>query len=388
MWSSADRLGFGDRGLLPSGVPQVNFGPRQGVHAVAVNLWSFHTWAFGGVVLVLLALWGCLGAPTPLGVAPARRRRRARAAELLLLLGHREHLAALEGDRPLRPLLLRAAAGAARDLRGGGRGARVVVASMGARVTGRGGARHERDRHDRRDRGRARRTRRTGAAVRGARDRHREVAIPRSCSSPASTSGRRCSTATRSTPRTRTDTLYAVGTANRDLELVAHYPEHTPYRLVACAYDAQAPLGSHRFPEDAPATQAIVTGKGARAQRLHVATRPPTASRCTRWSNRTRPATAPSRSQRARSGPRRRCGRRRPANRRPSPCGSTPRAVARGRHRRRHDQRPGRTRHCASDALTQRPGVGEGAASLVVRAGPDRGRRRGRAAPGADVHQS
>ncbi len=50
-------------------------------------------------------------------------------------------------------------------------------------------------------------------------------------------------------------------------------PDHTPYRLVACGYDAQAPLGSRRFPEDAPATQALVTGEGAQAQRLRVATR-------------------------------------------------------------------------------------------------------------------
>ncbi len=69
---------------------------------------------------------------------------------------------------------------------------------------------------------------------------------------------------------TRTGTVYAVSTGNRDLDLVGHYQAHAPYRVVACAYDAQAPLGSHQFPDDVPATQALVTGEGARAQRLHV----------------------------------------------------------------------------------------------------------------------
>src|SRR5262249_36518158 len=58
LWSSTDRLGFGYRGLLPSGVPQTYFGPRQGLHGVVDNLWSLNLWAFGGAALAILALVG------------------------------------------------------------------------------------------------------------------------------------------------------------------------------------------------------------------------------------------------------------------------------------------------------------------------------------------
>ena len=387
MWSSADRLGFGERGLLPSGVPQVSFGPRQGVHAVAVNLWSFRSWAFGGVVLALLALWGALVAPTPFGVAAARRRRRARAAELLLLLGHREHLAALERDRPLRPLLLRAVAGAARHLRGGGRGACVVVASMGARGTGCGGARHERDRYDRRDRGRARRTRRTGAAVRDARGRHRDVRSgarvpPRRVhrdvgarpllGRPATRARTRCTRSARGTatsswsrasPSTRRTGWSRAGTTHR------RRSDHTG-----------SPRTRRRRRRSSPARARRRSASASRRD-------PPRASRCTRSSNRTRPATG---TLEVAAGTFRASAPLRPSDARPT-----------GRGHRAGDpaglslegdvgdvtteHRAGRaTAHRHADAPTRR---GEAAASLVVGAGPDRGRRRDRAAPGADLHQ-
>ena len=273
LWSTSDRLGFGDRGLLASGVPQVHFGPRQGLHAVAVNLWSLHTWAFGGVVLVFLALCG---------VAALRHRPESFplvAVAVVVPVGYVffwgiANISLLSkaidrfGPYYFVPLLVPLAIFGVEGAVSVWSWRRWVLVALGAVaiVTTAIG---------------------TGDAVSFSLAERDARAQPYDALSTVTGHARPAlvllpgefvgtSVIDRSSVDTdrSTRTLYAVGSGNVDLELLAHYLGHTPYRLAACTYSAQAPLGSHQFPDDVTPSEALVTGRGARARRLHITTRP------------------------------------------------------------------------------------------------------------------
>jgi hypothetical protein len=57
-WSSADKLGFGPRGLDPSAVPDLDFTLRHGVKGALAHLWALRTWSFGGFALLAAAALG------------------------------------------------------------------------------------------------------------------------------------------------------------------------------------------------------------------------------------------------------------------------------------------------------------------------------------------
>jgi hypothetical protein len=269
LWSSTDRLGLGDRGLLPSGVPQTYFGPRQGVHAVAVNLWSLRTWAFGGLVLAFLAV---------LGAYTLRRRHEVLplvAVAVVVPFGYLFFWGianisllskALDRFGPyyfvplLVPLAVFGVEGAVRVWMWR-EWVLVVLAAVALVSTGIG-------MHDAVS---------TALGERDARAQPYDTlatitsrAHPSLVFLPGDYIGTSVLDRYTVDTHTSTDDLYAASTGNADLDLVQHYPSHTPYRVVACSYDAQAPLGSHQFPADVPASQALVTGTGARAERLHV----------------------------------------------------------------------------------------------------------------------
>jgi hypothetical protein len=268
LWSSTDRLGFGYRGLLPSGIPQTYFGARQGVHAVAANLWALRDWAFGGLVLVLLAV---------LGVYALHRRADALAlaavavvvpfgylffwglANIALLSKAVDRFGPYYFVPVLVPLAVLGVEGA-RQVWAWHRWALVALAVVALTTTGIGlgdavsTALGERD---------ARAQPYDLLAAATDRDRPALVFLPgdyvgttvldRYTLSPG--------------PPTNDD-VYVVANGNVDLALLDRYPGHVPYRLAGCAFTAQTPLGSHRFPRGTEPSQALVTGRGARLERL------------------------------------------------------------------------------------------------------------------------
>jgi hypothetical protein len=271
LWSSTDRLGFGDRGLLPSGVPQTYFGPRQGVHAVAVNLWSLRTWAFGGLVLAFLAV---------VGAYTLRRRHEVLplvAVAVVVPFGYlffwgiaNISLLSKAIDRfgpyyfvPLLvPLAVFGVEGAVRVWTWR-EWVLVVLVAGGLVTTGIG-------MHDAVS---------TALGERDARAQPYDAlstitdhSNPLLVFIPGDYIGTSVLDRYTVDTHTFTDDLFAVSNGNADIDLIGQYRLFAPYRLAACRYDGQAPLGSHRFPTDAPASQALVTGNGARLERLHVTT--------------------------------------------------------------------------------------------------------------------
>jgi hypothetical protein len=271
LWSSTDRLGFGDRGLLPSGVPQVHFGPRQGVHAVAVNLWALHSWAFGGVVLAVLAVVGVCAQWRRPGAVPLAAVAVVVPAGYLFFWGIANiSLLSKAIDRfgpyyfvpVLVPLAVFGVEGAAL-VWAWRRWVLVALTAIALVTTGFGMAD-------------------AVAAALGERDARTQpydvlTSITRGPGHalvflPGDYIGTSVLNRYTLDASTTTHDVYAVDDDNRAIALVQSRPEDTPYRLAACDYTAETPLGSHQYPRTAAPSEALVTGSGARAQRLHLVT--------------------------------------------------------------------------------------------------------------------
>ncbi len=269
LWSSTDRFGFGLRGLLPTNVPQTNYRPRDGIHGVAANLWALNAWAFGGVVLVVLA-----------GVGLFALRRRPEALALASLIGLMPlgyfffwgianiSFLSKAGDRfgpyyflpMLVPLAAFGVEGAVRTWEWR-RGVFVVAAIAALVLTGVGTASAlstaigERDARGEPYDALARVTDPDRPALVFLPGQYVGVSVLDRYSVSTSADG---------------DDRYVVSAGNRDIDLVRHYSGYAPYRIVGCEYPGDTPLGSEVYPAGEPSL-ALVTGEGAQARRLHLA---------------------------------------------------------------------------------------------------------------------
>ncbi|MET0920292.1 MAG: hypothetical protein ABWY77_03715 [Acidimicrobiia bacterium] len=270
LWSSTDRFGFGWRGLMPNDVPQTYYGPKQAVHALVDNVWALNAWAFGGVVLVALAA---------VGIWVSRRRGDSIALASLVVVVPAGYVffwgianisflsKAMDRFGPyyflplLVPLAAFAVEGAMRvwEWR---RWALAVAVVLALALTGVGTAS----------------ALSTAIGERDARSQPYDVLAtitnrtrPALVFFPGDYLG--VSVLDRYTldPDGRGTDRFVVSNGNHDISLVRHYGSLAPYAIVGCNYPGETPLGSEVFPSGEPSL-ALVTGTGARAQRLHLAT--------------------------------------------------------------------------------------------------------------------
>src|SRR5581483_6495609 len=269
LWSPTDRLGFGMRGLDPGGVPQIAFHVRQGIAGVLANVGQLDEWAYGGFVLLGVAVAGlvlvrrqpavwavaAVGAAIPLGyvffwgVANGGNLWDSFGrfgpfyfvpALVPLAIFGAEAIVTIWASRPRIGLC----AVIVMTLIGG----IGAVTAVSASVTERNARQQPYDLI----------ANRLGGSSKAL------VLLP------GYYVGNTLPGIYSLSVDSRTRVLYAVSQGNVDVDLVRRFKDHVPYRLVGCSYSVRGVLGTRRLPTGTDAPFPRVDGKGARLERLKV----------------------------------------------------------------------------------------------------------------------